>query len=210
MLWLFTAKTSHCLVNNLSSSSTCSIKRATTRLAMSTTAAAAAAAAATVPLWSDLQQQASETAVGQALNDEIELRKQGRGSAHVHNTLRTFSDDATTEVPAITVFRDHAGWCPYCQKLMLLIEEKQVPVRLELVPMRSYGDKPPEFLQKVPGGLLPAMQVKGGKIITESQVIMELLDQWHTVEDGYKPMLPDETDVAGRETYQKLARLERE
>lgn len=99
--------------------------------------------------------------------------------------------------------------CPYCQKLMLLIEEKQVPVRLDLVPMRSYGDKPREFLQKVPGGLLPAIEVNG-KIITESQVIMELLDQWHTVEDGYKPMLPDKSDAAGWEKYNALARLERE
>ena len=92
---------------------------------------------------------------------------------------------------------------------MLLIEEKQVPVRLELVPMRSYGDKPREFMQKVPGGLLPAMEVDG-KIITESQVIMELLDQWHTVDDGYRPMRPAKDDAKGREKYNTLARLERE
>jgi len=92
---------------------------------------------------------------------------------------------------------------------MLLIEEKEVPVQLDLVPMRSYGDKPREFTQKVPGGLLPAMEVNG-KIITESQVIMELLDQWHTVENGYKPMLPDESDASGWEKYNTLARLERE
>ena len=28
---------------------------------------------------------------------------------------------------------------PYCQKTMLLIEEKEVPINIELVPMRSYG-----------------------------------------------------------------------
>jgi glutathione S-transferase len=92
---------------------------------------------------------------------------------------------------------------------MLLIEEKEIPVQIELVPMRSYGDKPREFMQKVPNGLLPAMQVNG-RIITESQVIMELLDQWHTVDDGYKPMLPDESDEKAWETYNTLARLERE
>lgn len=92
---------------------------------------------------------------------------------------------------------------------MLLIEEKEVPVQICLVNMRSYGDKPREFLQKVPSGLLPALEVNG-KIITESQVIMELLDQWHPVEDGYKPMLPDESDAAGKEKYKTLARLERE
>jgi glutathione S-transferase len=92
---------------------------------------------------------------------------------------------------------------------MLLIEEKEIPVQIDLVPMRSYGDKPREFMQKVPSGLLPAIQVNG-KIITESQVIMDLLDRWHTPEDGYKPMMPAETDQAGRAQYATLARLERE
>ena len=90
---------------------------------------------------------------------------------------------------------------------MLLIEEKRVPVEISLVNMRSYGDKPAEFLRKVPGGLLPAMEVNG-QVITESQVIMELLDQWHPAEEGYKPMLP--SDQAGMARYESLARLERE
>lgn len=34
----------------------------------------------------------------------------------------------------------NVGWCPYCQKTMLLIEEKQIPINIELVPMRSYGE----------------------------------------------------------------------
>jgi glutathione S-transferase len=92
---------------------------------------------------------------------------------------------------------------------MLLIEEKKIPVYIELVPMRSYGDKPREFLQKVPNGLLPAMEVNG-KVITESQVIMELLDRWHPIEDGYQPMMPSPDDTMGRKRYQQLADLERE
>jgi glutathione S-transferase len=92
---------------------------------------------------------------------------------------------------------------------MLLIEEKKVPVKIDLVPMRSYGDKPREFLQKVPSGLLPAIEVNG-KVITESQVIMELLDRWHPASEGYKPMMPSEDDVEGRRKYQVLAELERE
>jgi glutathione S-transferase len=92
---------------------------------------------------------------------------------------------------------------------MLLIEEKRVPVKIDLVPMRSYGDKPREFLQKVPSGLLPAIEVNG-QVITESQVIMELLDRWHPKEDGYKPMMPADDDVDGQKKYRILADLERE
>ena len=160
----------------------------------------------TVPSWADIQSTVGETSVGQALNKESELRSEGKGSAHVQNKLRLF-DAPSSSTPPITLYRDHAGWCPYCQKTMLLVEEKQVPIQIGLVPMRSYGDKPREFLQKVPNGLLPAIEVDG-QIITESSVIMELLDRWHPPEDGYKPMMP-QTD-GGMRRYEKLARLERE
>jgi len=163
----------------------------------------AASVSTSVPSWSDLKSKSEATPVGQALVNEIALRKDGKGSAHVQNTLRTFGRNPS---PDITLFRDHAGWCPYCQKTMLLIEEKEIPIKIELVPMRSYGDKPQSFLRKVPSGLLPAIEVNG-KIITESQVIMEMLDEWHTGDD-YKEMVP--STEAGFQRYTLLARLERE
>jgi len=161
--------------------------------------------ATTVPSWQNLQAMVAETPVGKALNQEVELRKQGKGSAHVQNTLRLFN--SKDPKPPILLYRDHAGWCPYCQKTMLLIEEKQVPIAIDLVPMRSYGDKPESFMRKVPGGLLPAIEVNG-QIITESSVIMELLDEWHPPEEGFKPMMPQ--DDEGRRRFQMLSRLERE
>ena len=160
---------------------------------------------ATVPSWDEIQSIVAKDPVGKALNDEVELRSKGKGSAHVQNKLRLF--ESKDGKPPIKLYRDHAGWCPYCQKTMLLIEEKQIPIEIELVPMRSYGDKPESFLRKVPGGLLPAIEVDG-QIITESSVIMELLDQWHPPEQGYKPMLPQ--DEAGTQRFQMLSKLERE
>lgn len=93
------------------------------------------------------------------------------------------------------------------QKTMLLVEEKRIPLQISLINMRSYGDKPADFLRKVPGGLLPAIEVNG-RIITESQVIMELFDQEFGPDQGFRPMLP--SDDANFSRYQKLARLERE
>jgi len=120
------------------------------------------------------------------------------------------------EMPRITLYRDHAGWCPYCQKTMLLIEEKRIPINIELVPMRSYGDKPADFTRMVQGGMLPAIKVENEKsnqppqVITESGVIMELLDRWHGKDEGYKPMLPENMDNVGWDKYNSLAKLERE
>ena len=161
--------------------------------------------------WSDLQSAAANTAVGAALNSEHESRMNGTGGPFVQNKLRLFGSN---ERPNITLYRDHAGWCPYCQKTMLLIEEKRIPINIELVPMRSYGDKPESFLRMVPSGLLPALVVETNdgrkRTITESQVIMELLDQWHPVDEGYRQMMPAINDTEGQARYKTLANLERE
>jgi hypothetical protein len=45
--------------------------------------------------------------------------------------------------------RDHAAWCPYCQKVWLQLEEKQLPYTIEKINMRCYGDKPRDFIAKV-------------------------------------------------------------
>lgn len=52
--------------------------------------------------WADLQSQSASTAVGQALNQEAELRKSGAGSPARENTLRTFG---AKQKPAVTLYR---------------------------------------------------------------------------------------------------------
>lgn len=145
------------------------------------------------------------------MNAEQESRIGGTGAPFVQNKLRLFG---SSERPRLTLYRDHAGWCPYCQKTMLLVEEKQIPIKIELVPMRSYGDKPESFLRMVPSGLLPALLVETSdgrkQVVTESQVIMELLDAWHPVEGGFRQMMPTDDDSKGQARYKQLANLERE
>jgi len=161
--------------------------------------------------WQELQRLASgKTPVGKALSEDQQLRQAGYGEAHVTNTLRLF-DKPKDFKPKFTLYRDTAGWCPYCEKTMLLIEEKRIPINIRTVNMRSYGDKPREFLQMVPNGLLPALVVEDGprsRVITESQVIMEMLDAAHPVQDGYRPMIP--TDSQGQMRYRYLTQLERQ
>ena len=42
----------------------------------------------------------------------------------------------------VTFYRDSAAWCPYCQKLWMLLEEKQINYDVRLINMRSYGEAP--------------------------------------------------------------------
>ncbi len=74
---------------------------------MSSSTTASGRTSTTLPSWTDLSDQIGATPVGQALNHEVKIRLEGKGSAHVQNKLRKFDSD---EEPPIILYRDHAGW----------------------------------------------------------------------------------------------------
>ncbi len=76
----------------------------------------------------------------------------------------------------VTLYRDNHAWCPYCQKVWLWLEEKRVPYRIEKVTMFCYGNKERWYTQKVPSGMLPALELDG-QMITESDVILMALEE---------------------------------
>ena len=76
----------------------------------------------------------------------------------------------------VTLYRDNHAWCPYCQKVWLWLEEKQIPYRIEKVTMFCYGQKEAWYKQKVPSGMLPALELDG-QLITESDDILLALEQ---------------------------------
>jgi glutathione S-transferase len=77
----------------------------------------------------------------------------------------------------VTLYRDNHAWCPYCQKIWLWLEEKQIPYRIEKVTMFCYGEKESWYKRKVPSGMLPAVELDG-RIITESDDILIALEQF--------------------------------
>lgn len=76
----------------------------------------------------------------------------------------------------VTLYRDNHAWCPYCQKVWLWLEEKQIPYRIEKVTMFCYGEKEAWYKRKVPSGMLPALELDG-QLITESDDILLALEQ---------------------------------
>jgi glutathione S-transferase len=95
------------------------------------------------------------------------------GPTSAQSRLRLFGQ--TEDRVRVTLFRDNHAWCPYCQKVWLFLEEKRVPYRIEKVTMFCYGPKEKWYLQKVPRGMLPAMELDG-QMITESDVILSTLE----------------------------------
>ena len=57
-----------------------------------------------------------------------------------------------TVLSILAINRDHAAWCPYCQKVWIQLEEKQIPYVIEKINMRCYGDKPADYVAKVRAG----------------------------------------------------------
>ncbi|MEM9816690.1 MAG: glutathione S-transferase family protein, partial [Cyanobacteria bacterium P01_D01_bin.6] len=65
---------------------------------------------------------------------------------------------------------------PYCQKVWLWLEEKQIPYRIEKVTMFCYGQKEAWYKRKVPSGMLPALALDD-QLITESDDILMALER---------------------------------
>ena len=131
----------------------------------------------------ELMARVKKTPYGAQLVKEDAERAEGRGPPLRTAKLRLFD---TSEEPRVVLYRDSAAWCPYCQKCWMLLEEKKIPYKVELINMRSYGEKPQSFLEKVPGGFLPAIELDG-KVVTESLDIMALLDRTFTTEKNLVP-----------------------
>ncbi|AFY73130.1 glutathione S-transferase [Synechococcus sp. PCC 7502] len=96
------------------------------------------------------------------------------GNTNSQSRLRLFGQSESDV--RVTLFRDHHAWCPYCQKVWLWLEEKQIPYRIEKVTMFCYGEKESWYKHKVPSGMLPAIELDG-KIITESDEILIALER---------------------------------
>ncbi|MGD1920366.1 MAG: glutathione S-transferase family protein [Pleurocapsa sp.] len=96
------------------------------------------------------------------------------GETNAQATLRLFGK--TEDEVRVTLFRDNHAWCPYCQKIWLWLEEKQIPYRIQKVTMFCYGKKESWYKRKVPSGMLPAVELDG-RIITESDDILIALEK---------------------------------
>ncbi|CAN0158888.1 unnamed protein product [Pylaiella littoralis] len=155
------------------------------------------------PSWESLESMLDERQTPEE-KGAVALRGRGYGPTSALANLRLFDAPEGTE-PRVTLYRDHAAWCPYCEKVWLLLEEKRIPYRVEKVPMRCYGNKPSWFSEVSPSGAVPVANIDG-RIISESNVIMQVLEA--TFPDK-NPLLP----AAGSPLAKRvdpLLRLERE
>eukprot|EP00931_Biecheleriopsis_adriatica_P056696 TRINITY_DN33608_c0_g1_i2.p1 TRINITY_DN33608_c0_g1~~TRINITY_DN33608_c0_g1_i2.p1 ORF type:complete len:458 (+),score=89.48 TRINITY_DN33608_c0_g1_i2:52-1374(+) len=161
-------------------------------------------AALGVPGWTELASRV-QRAVADAGFDLHEAGRRGckdvsQGAPSSQAALRTFGTPESQI--RVTLYRDNHAWCPYCHKVWLQLEAKQVPYRVKKVSMNCYGTKSKDFLAKTPRGLLPALEIDG-QFYTGSSHIMQLIEESFPE----RPMMPG--GRAGQVAGQLLS-LERE
>jgi glutathione S-transferase len=161
-----------------------------------------------LPSWKSLRQRLVEQQE-QAPNrsqEEIDFRtyvvQNGYGSvANPLQLVRWYSPEIQQQYeasePPVTFYRDSASWCPYCQKVWMFLEEKQIPYRVEKINMRCYGDKPLSFQMLQPSGQIPVATIKTrGESITlrQSNDIMAALEE-HFPQRSLRPPAALETQA---------------
>lgn len=105
----------------------------------------------------------------------------------------------------LVLYRDHAGWCPYCHKVQMLIEAKKIPYVIRKINLSCYGSKPEEYLKMVPSGLLPVILLDG-ELIKESMDIMFLLEE--TFQSPHRKLIPTENNDM-MQSFHRYVRMER-
>lgn len=105
----------------------------------------------------------------------------------------------------VCLYRDHSSWCPYCHKVQLLLEYKQIPYAIKKENMNSYGEKSKEFLRRNPAGLLPVILLDG-ELKKESNQIMFLIEE--TFQKPHPRTIPGD-DNERMQAFHRFMRLER-
>ena len=73
------------------------------------------------------------------------------------------------DAPVLTLYRDANGWCPFCERVWLQLEQKGLPYEEVLI---SLKDKPAWYLEMVPTGLVPAVKIESSGEVCCGAVVL--------------------------------------
>lgn len=137
-----------------------------------------------LPSWEDLEKllKSQQIPAEKSFRDRLKM-----GSEHsALAKIRKFSPSDNTFA---TFYKDAASWCPYCQKVWIALEEKQISYKVVVVDMNCYAgsSKPSDFLKVQPSGSLPCVVFNDGTkefAIGESNDILAAIDEMKPTPKG--------------------------
>jgi glutathione S-transferase len=77
-------------------------------------------------------------------------------STHLNELRPSEGEENEIPVPLITLYRDTNGWCPFCERVWLALQIKNIPYQETLIKL---FDKPKWFVDMVPTGLVPVVLI---------------------------------------------------
>ena len=96
----------------------------------------------------------------------------GYGKASPLHKIRLYDESNKEEDVRVTLYRDSASWCPYCQKVWTMLEAKKICYKVEKINMRCYGEKPGSFQRLQPNGAIPVAISKLLPFVVGSVVVL--------------------------------------
>ena len=107
----------------------------------------ASAVVDSAPSWEALDAMLRKASTDEELAFRSELES-GRGERASALATKRLFDLPDGQEPRLTLYRDTAAWCPYCEKVWLLLEEKRVPYAIEKVNMNCGASRRHEVAQR--------------------------------------------------------------
>lgn len=132
--------------------------------------------------WDDIRSTLESKQTPEERNFRSNLAK-GYGKPSPLHKLRLFDESNKEEDVRVTLFRDSASWCPYCQKVWMTLEQKRIPYKVEKINMRCYGDKPASFMAMQPSGNIPVAIIDGVTYNQSNDIMFALEEQFPDYEE---------------------------
>ncbi|MCZ2201302.1 glutathione S-transferase family protein [Cylindrospermopsis raciborskii] len=137
----------------------------------------------TIPDWEELL----ETAQKYTSARRIKRWGQNPSSAPIPAGWNKLPPDGQ---PPILLYRDSNSWCPFCERVWLALEEKQIPFSTEFIDLTN---KPKWYTDLVPTTLVPAAKIEG-RLVYESKDILLAIEEHF--DETLLPEDPQENQVA--------------
>lgn len=107
------------------------------------------------------------------------------------------SEESTATDRPVLLYRDTNAWCPFCERVWLALEEKNIPYDTVLINLQ---DKPEWFKNMVPTQLVPAVKINGELVYESYDIMMELEKQFPD-----PPLLPSSSEQ--RQEVEEVCKL---
>ncbi len=85
--------------------------------------------------------------------------------------------------PLVVLYLDTNAWCPFCERVWFVLEEKKIPFDVELIDLNN---KPKWYTDMVPTGLVPAVKIEGELFYESKTILLELESRFAKI-----PLLPE-------------------